>query len=66
MKTLRWGVVGTGGIANWMAHMIKLAEFATLTAVSSRRMETAQEFAAEHGVLHLRSRAGQSGDDRFR
>lgn len=49
-KTLRWGVVGTGGIANSMAGMIKMAEPAELGAVSSRRMETAQEFAQAHDV----------------
>jgi len=50
VKTIRWGVVGTGGIANSMAHMIKLADASELGAVSSRRMESAQEFADEHGV----------------
>ena len=50
MKTLRWGIVGTGGIANSMAGMIKLADAAEIAAVSSRRMETAQEFAKDHNV----------------
>jgi predicted dehydrogenase len=50
MKTLRWGVVGTGGIANGMAPRILEAEHAELAAVSSRRMETAQEFADQHGA----------------
>ena len=50
MKTLRWGVVGTGGIANGMAPRILEAEYAELAAVSSRRMETAQEFADQHGA----------------
>ncbi|MDJ0812169.1 MAG: Gfo/Idh/MocA family oxidoreductase [Woeseiaceae bacterium] len=50
MKTLRWGVVGTGGIANSMARMIKMADGAELAAVSSRRMETAREYAEAHGV----------------
>ncbi len=48
--TLRWGVVGTGGIANAMAGMIKLAEGAELAAVSSRRMETAKAFSDRHGA----------------
>ena len=52
MKTLRWGVVGTGGIANAMAGMIKAADAAELAAVSSRRMESATEFAELHGVQH--------------
>ncbi len=47
---VRWGVVGTGGIANSMARMIKLAEGAELAAVSSRRMETARGFASKHDV----------------
>jgi len=47
---LRWGVVGTGGIANSMAPRIIEADGAVLAAVSSRRMETAQEYAGKHGV----------------
>jgi predicted dehydrogenase len=46
-RTLRWGVVGTGGIANRVAPMIQLADGAELSAVSSRHMETAKEFAAK-------------------
>lgn len=50
VKTIRWGIVGTGGIANSMARMIKLADASEIGAVSSRRMESAQEFADEHSV----------------
>jgi len=50
VNTLRWGIVGTGGIANSMARMIKVADASEIGAVSSRRMETAQEFANDHGV----------------
>jgi predicted dehydrogenase len=50
VKTLRWGVVGTGGIANSMAGMIGMADAAELSAVSSRRMETAREYAEAHDV----------------
>ena len=50
MKTIRWGVVGTGGIANSMAGMIKMADAAEIGAVSSRRIETAREFASDHDV----------------
>ena len=49
-QTLRWGIVGTGMIANSMAPRIIAAEGATLAAVSSRRMETAREFADKHAV----------------
>ena len=47
---LRWGFVGTGGIANSMAPMVALAADAELVAVSSRKMETAQSFADKHGL----------------
>jgi len=50
MTTLRWGIVGTGGIANAMARMIKLASAAEAGAVSSRRMASAEAFAEKHDV----------------
>ena len=50
VKTLRWGIVGTGGIANSMAGMIKMADASEIGAVSSRRMETAKAFANDHDV----------------
>ena len=49
-RNLRWGVVGTGMIANSMAPRIIAAEGATLAAVSSRRMETAEAFASKYSV----------------
>lgn len=50
VNTLRWGIVGTGGIANAMAGMIKYADASEIGAVSSRRMETAKVFAERHEV----------------
>jgi len=50
VKTLRWGVVGTGGIANSMAPRIQQADHADLVAVSSRKMQSAKTFADKHGV----------------
>ena len=49
-RPLRWGIVGTGGIANHMASMIKLAARAELAAVASRKIDTAKEFASKHGI----------------
>ncbi len=49
-RPLRWGIVGTGEIANHMASMIKLAERAELAAVASRKIETAKQFANKHGI----------------
>ena len=50
VSPLRWGIVGTGGIANSMASMIKLADYAEIDAVSSRKMASAKAFAAKHQV----------------
>lgn len=50
VNTVRWGIVGTGGIANSMAQMIKLADASEIGAVSSRRMESAREFADKHSI----------------
>jgi predicted dehydrogenase len=49
-RKLRWGFVGTGGIANSMAPRVQQAENAELVAVSSRKMETAKIFADKHGL----------------
>jgi len=49
-RVLRWGFVGTGGIANSMAPRVQQAANAKLVAVSSRKMETASRFAEKHGV----------------
>jgi predicted dehydrogenase len=50
IKTLRWGIVGTGSIANNMAPMIKAAEHAEIGAVSSRKMASAEEYANKHNI----------------
>lgn len=47
---LRWGFVGTGNIAGWMADVVRNTPAAELAAVSSRRMETAADFARTHGA----------------
>src|SRR5688572_27960065 len=49
-RPLRWGIVGTGGIANSMASMNKQAARAELAAVASRKIETARQFANKHGI----------------
>ena len=47
---VRWGIVGTGAIAGWMAGAIGHAQAAGVAAVASRRMQSAREFAAAHGA----------------
>ena len=47
--TVRWGVLGTGGIAATFAGDLRLAEGAELAAVGSRTPEAAEAFAKAHG-----------------
>jgi len=46
----RWGVVGTGGIAAAFVRDLAVLPDALPVAVGSRRRETAERFAAEHGI----------------
>lgn len=48
--TLRWGIVGTGRIANRMASMMREASDTELVAISSRRLVSARDFANTHGL----------------
>jgi predicted dehydrogenase len=47
---LRWGFVGTGKIARWMADVLRHAPMAELAAVASRSSATATAFAGRHGA----------------
>lgn len=47
---IRWGIVGTGSIANNMADVIARAPSAQLAAVASRQKSSAEAFAAAHGA----------------
>ncbi|MCC3277341.1 MULTISPECIES: Gfo/Idh/MocA family protein [unclassified Arthrobacter] len=48
-RTLRWGVVATGNIAERVTEDIARLEDAVLQAVSSRRQATAEDFAERFG-----------------
>lgn len=50
MKKLRFGIVGTGGIAHRFAEAIKNVPCAELTAVASRQQKTADIFGDEFSV----------------
>ena len=50
MNEVRWGIVGTGKIANKFAQAVVRADGAKLVAVASRKMETAREFAAKYDI----------------
>lgn len=50
MKTIRWGILGTGYIARRFASDLKLVEGAELTAIGSRTSSSARQFADEYNV----------------
>ncbi|MCB9284130.1 MAG: Gfo/Idh/MocA family oxidoreductase [Lewinellaceae bacterium] len=50
MKTLRWGLVGLGRITRNFINDLHLVDGCEVTAVASRSLSKAEEFAAEFGV----------------
>lgn len=49
---IRWGIVGPGKIAHSFAQDLKLVEGGELTAVASRSLDRAKEFADEYGAAY--------------
>ena len=51
MSKVRWGVIGTGSIANAFAHSIKHCKYSELIAVFGRNKETLQEFSSKFNAI---------------
>ncbi|MEV6639980.1 Gfo/Idh/MocA family oxidoreductase [Amycolatopsis sp. NPDC051371] len=49
-KPLRWGIMGTGGIAGAFAEDLKLTDSGVVAAVGSRTAESADAFAEQRGI----------------
>ena len=47
---IRWGIIGTGGIAQTFAADLEHTDSGTVAAVGSRRQETADAFSERFGV----------------
>lgn len=52
MEKIRFGVVGTNFISDWVIAGARQDERFELAAVCSRKQETADAFAAKHGIPH--------------
>lgn len=48
MKTVNWGIIGTGAIASTFARSLEQTERGRLVAVASRSSESAERFGREH------------------
>jgi predicted dehydrogenase len=49
-KPVRWGIMGTGGIARTFARDLALTDSGTVTAIGSRGRDSADRFADEFGI----------------
>jgi predicted dehydrogenase len=52
MKTIRWGILGTGRIAHKFAADLQMVENAKLIAVGSRSKQSAKDFSCEFAVKY--------------
>lgn len=52
MSTVRWGILGPGRIAEKLVKDFAVVPNAVVTAVASRSLERAKDFAARHGIPH--------------
>ncbi len=52
MTPVRWGIIGTGGMAAKMATTMRALPDAEVVAVGSRSIETARFFAEAHEIAH--------------
>jgi predicted dehydrogenase len=51
-RPVRWGILGTGGIANSFATDLRATDSGVVTAVGSRSQESADRFADEFGIAN--------------
>ncbi len=63
LERIRWGILGTGSIANAFAKALAVLPDAELVAVGSRTDGGAERFGEEHGVLHRHASYRALADD---
>ncbi|MFG1920676.1 Gfo/Idh/MocA family protein [Cryptosporangium sp. NPDC048952] len=63
MSKLRWGILGTGGIARTFTSDLLTLPDHEVVAVGSRAADTAEAFAAEHGISSAHASYQALADD---
>ena len=53
MPTVKWGIIGTGSIANAFAHSIKHCNHSELISIFGRNKETLQTFSQKFDVAGI-------------
>ena len=54
MPKIKWGIIGTGSIANAFAHSIKYCDHSELVSVYGRNKDTMDEFSKKFSIdTHL-------------
>jgi predicted dehydrogenase len=62
-RRIRWGILGTGGIARKFADVLNSLPSAQLVAVGSRTQATADQFGDKFGVRHRHASYAALADD---
>ena len=52
MPKIKWGIIGTGSIANAFAHSIKYCDHSELVSVFGRNKDTTDEFSKKFSIRH--------------
>lgn len=63
MKTIRWGIIGTGGIANKFADEMKFVDHSEIVAISTRKYESGERFVARNGEVNIYTNYQQMLDE---
>lgn len=63
MKTVRWGILGTGGIARKFAEALSLLPDAKLVSVGSRTQAAADDFARTWKIPHAHGSYREAAND---
>lgn len=53
METIRWGIIGTGGIANKFSDEMKFVQNSEIVAISTRKYESGERYVQRNGDVEI-------------